>query len=245
MADVLLSRYAECLFWLARYVERAENLARILDVNETFSRDSRGGQNWRSVLQLYGDEARFKEKHGEATAQAVLRFYVTDAANPTSIVSAVRLARENARALRPLISNEMWTQVNVLHNRLGALGGGALAAGNRVLMFEHAVYSVISPEGCASILWRTADKAAEAAEAMRVTAQDLKGFGVIDTIVPEPVGGAHRAPGAAIGALGDAIKAARRPVLYLTQWPLRREASCTDIDVAPPVDFANWRNAGF
>ena len=105
----LLSRYAESLFWLARYVERAENLARILDVNETFSRDSRGGQNWLSVLQLYGDEVRFKELHGEATARSVLRFYVTDSANPTSIVAAVRMARENARALRPLISNEMWT----------------------------------------------------------------------------------------------------------------------------------------
>jgi uncharacterized alpha-E superfamily protein len=135
LADTLLSRYAECLFWLARYIERAENLARILDVNETFSRDSRGGQNWRSVLQLYGDEARFEELHGKATPESVLRFYVTDATNPTSIVSAVRSARENARALRPLISNEMWTQVNVLHNRLGALGEGALAAGNRARLF--------------------------------------------------------------------------------------------------------------
>ncbi len=87
----------------------------------------------------------------------------------------------------------------------GSGGAVALAAGNRVLMFEHAVYSVISPEGCASILWRTADKAAEAAEAMKVTAQDLKAFGVIDTIVPEPVGGAHRSPAAAIGSLGDAL----------------------------------------
>ena len=90
----------------------------------------------------------------------------------------------------------------------GSGGAVALAAGNRVLMFEHAVYSVISPEGCASILWRTADKAAEAAEAMRVTAQDLKSFGVIDTIVPEPVGGAHRDPAGAITNLGDAIQKA-------------------------------------
>jgi uncharacterized alpha-E superfamily protein len=135
LRDSLLSRYAESLFWLARYVERAENLARILDVNETFSRDSRGGQNWRSVLQLYGDEARFKELHGTAAAESVLRFYVTDAANPTSIASAVRMARENARALRPLISNEMWTQINVLHNRLGALRDDALAAGNRARLF--------------------------------------------------------------------------------------------------------------
>jgi len=90
----------------------------------------------------------------------------------------------------------------------GSGGAVALACGNRVLMFEHAVYSVISPEGCASILWRTSDKAAEAAEAMKVTAQDLKALGVIDTIVREPVGGAHRDPAAAIRALGDAIEGA-------------------------------------
>jgi acetyl-CoA carboxylase carboxyl transferase subunit alpha len=87
----------------------------------------------------------------------------------------------------------------------GSGGAVALAAGNSVLMMEHAVYSVISPEGCASILWRTADKAPEAAEAMRVTAQQLKELGVIDRIVPEPTGGAHRDPGAAVHALGDAL----------------------------------------
>ncbi|TCP36835.1 acetyl-CoA carboxylase carboxyltransferase subunit alpha [Sphingomonas sp. BK235] len=88
----------------------------------------------------------------------------------------------------------------------GSGGAIALASGNRVLMFEHAVYSVISPEGCASILWRTADRAPDAAEAMKVTAQDLKTLGVIDAIVPEPLGGAHRDPAAAIRALGDAIE---------------------------------------
>jgi acetyl-CoA carboxylase carboxyl transferase subunit alpha len=87
----------------------------------------------------------------------------------------------------------------------GSGGAIALAAGNKVLMFEHAVYSVISPEGCASILWRTADRAADAAEAMKVTAQDLKALGVIDTIVPEPLGGAHRDRGAAMATLGNAI----------------------------------------
>ena len=87
----------------------------------------------------------------------------------------------------------------------GSGGAIALAAGDRVLMFEHAVYSVISPEGCASILWRTGDRAADAAEAMKVTAQDLAGLGVIDLIVPEPLGGAHRDPALAIGRLGAAI----------------------------------------
>lgn len=90
----------------------------------------------------------------------------------------------------------------------GSGGAIALAAGNRVLMMEHAVYSVISPEGCASILWRTADKAADAAEAMRITAQDLKALGVVDTIVEEPVGGAHRDPTGTIARLGDAVDAA-------------------------------------
>ena len=87
----------------------------------------------------------------------------------------------------------------------GSGGAIALAAANRVLMFEHAVYSVISPEGCASILWRTADKAADAAEAMKVTAQDQLKLGVIDRIVDEPVGGAHRDPDGAIASLKAAI----------------------------------------
>jgi len=90
----------------------------------------------------------------------------------------------------------------------GSGGAVALAAGNTVLMMEHAVYSVISPEGCASILWRTADKAADAAEAMKVTAQHLKELKVIDGIIGEPLGGAHRAPGVAVQALGDAVEAA-------------------------------------
>jgi len=87
----------------------------------------------------------------------------------------------------------------------GSGGAVALASAERVLMFEHAVYSVISPEGCASILWRTAEKAPDAAEAMKVTAQDLERLGVIDRIVGEPVGGAHRDPVAAAKSLGQAI----------------------------------------
>ena len=87
----------------------------------------------------------------------------------------------------------------------GSGGAVALAAANRVLMFEHAIYSVISPEGASSILWRGPEKAADAAEAMKVTAQDLEKLGVIDRIVPEPVGGAQRDRAAAIAALGDAI----------------------------------------
>ncbi len=87
----------------------------------------------------------------------------------------------------------------------GSGGAVALAAANRVLMFEHAVYSVISPEGCASILWRTAERAPDAADAMKVTAQDLLKLGVVDRIVPEPMGGAHRGRTEAITALGRAL----------------------------------------
>jgi acetyl-CoA carboxylase carboxyl transferase subunit alpha len=87
----------------------------------------------------------------------------------------------------------------------GSGGAVALAAANRVLMFEHAVYSVISPEGCASILWRTADKAAEAAEAMKITASDLQALGVVDRVVGEPVGGAHRQPEEAMLGLKQAL----------------------------------------
>jgi acetyl-CoA carboxylase carboxyl transferase subunit alpha len=87
----------------------------------------------------------------------------------------------------------------------GSGGAIAIAAANRVLMLEHSIYSVISPEGCASILWRTAEKAADAAEAMRITAADLLQLGVIERVVPEPVGGAHRKPAEAIAMLGAAL----------------------------------------
>jgi acetyl-CoA carboxylase carboxyl transferase subunit alpha len=87
----------------------------------------------------------------------------------------------------------------------GSGGAVALASAERVLMLEHAVYSVISPEGASSILWRTPEKAADAAEAMKITAQDLLDLHVIDRIVPEPVGGAHRNATATAAALGNSI----------------------------------------
>ncbi|MET0241338.1 MAG: acetyl-CoA carboxylase carboxyltransferase subunit alpha [Sphingobium sp.] len=105
----------------------------------------------------------------------------------------------------------------------GSGGAIALAAANRVIMFEHAIYSVISPEGCASILWRTAEKAADAAAAMQVTAQSLKELGVIDRIVPEPVGGAHRDPNVAIASLKDALVAEIGAMLPQGADELRRQ----------------------
>ncbi len=114
----LLARFAECTFWLARYFERCENLARLLDVQETFSRDDLGSQSWLSVVQLNADEERFLERYPEATREQVLHFYVVDRENPTSIIANLAAARENARTLRPLISTEMWLQVNVFYNRM-------------------------------------------------------------------------------------------------------------------------------
>ena len=111
---------------------------------------------------------------------------------------AIARATEQCLALKvPMVA--------VIVGEGGSGGAIAIAAANRVLMFEHAIYSVISPEGCASILWRTADKAAEAAEAMKITAADQHALGVVDRIVPEPLGGAHRDPDAAIGSLKGAI----------------------------------------
>ncbi|MCB1362550.1 MAG: acetyl-CoA carboxylase carboxyltransferase subunit alpha [Rhodobacteraceae bacterium] len=97
--------------------------------------------------------------------------------------------------------------VSVIVGEGGSGGAVAFATANRVAMLEHAVYSVITPEGCASILWKDAEKMREAAEAMRLTAQELKKLDVIDAIIPEPRGGAHRDPGAAIAAVGKSIAA--------------------------------------
>jgi acetyl-CoA carboxylase carboxyl transferase subunit alpha len=97
----------------------------------------------------------------------------------------------------------------------GSGGAIALATGNTVLMLEHAIYSVISPEGCASILWRDAAQAPMAAEALKLTAEDLLRFKLIDAIIAEPLGGAHRAAAEAVAAVGDAVQAALEPLLAL------------------------------
>jgi acetyl-CoA carboxylase carboxyl transferase subunit alpha len=105
------------------------------------------------------------------------------------------------------------------------MSGGALgiAVANRVYMLEHSIYSVISPEGCASILWRSSDKAQEAAAALRITAQDLLELKVIDGIVPEPPGGAHRAPAPVIDAVGETIARAFNEMHNLSPDELRRQ----------------------
>ncbi len=98
----------------------------------------------------------------------------------------------------------------------GSGGALALSIGDRLLMMEHAVYSVISPEGCAAILWKDASRKKEAAEALKITAADLKQLGVVDEIVPEPPGGAHADPEGATAAVGEAVERHLRELLDLT-----------------------------
>ncbi|HXT80967.1 MAG TPA: acetyl-CoA carboxylase carboxyltransferase subunit alpha [Acetobacteraceae bacterium] len=119
-------------------------------------------------------------------------------------------ARGQAEAIARSIEACLEAPVPLIATIIGEGGSGgaiALAAGDRVLMLEHAVYSVISPEGCATILWRDAAQAPTAAEALRLTAEDLKRLGLVDAVIAEPLGGAHRAPEAAIGSVGDAVAA--------------------------------------
>jgi acetyl-CoA carboxylase carboxyl transferase subunit alpha len=105
----------------------------------------------------------------------------------------------------------------------GSGGALALGIGNRVLMMEHAVYSVISPEGCAAILWRDASRKREAAAAMKITASDLNMLGVVDEIVPEPPGGAHADPAGAADSVGEAIERHLRELLALTREERREQ----------------------
>ncbi|HVH76270.1 MAG TPA: acetyl-CoA carboxylase carboxyltransferase subunit alpha [Stellaceae bacterium] len=133
-------------------------------------------------------------------------------------------ARGQAEAIARAIEASLDLKVPFVAAIIGEGGSGgaiALAAGNAVLMLEHAIYSVISPEGCASILWRNREAAAEAADALRLTAQDLLRLGVVDRIVPEPMGGAHRQPGEAVERLGEAIEEALRPLLGVDGASLR------------------------
>ena len=119
--------------------------------------------------------------------------------------------RGQAEAIARSIETCLAMEVPVIRVVIGEGGSGgaiALAAANTVLMLEHSIYSVIAPEACSSILWRSVEQARDAAEALRLTSKDMLEFGVIDQIVLEPVGGAHRNPGVAIDAVGDAIEGA-------------------------------------
>jgi acetyl-CoA carboxylase carboxyl transferase subunit alpha len=127
-------------------------------------------------------------------------------------------ARGQAEAIARSIEACLEAPVPIVATIIGEGGSGgaiALAAGDRVLMLEHAFYSVISPEGCASILWRDAAQAPLAAEALKLTAEDMKRLRLVDDVIGEPVGGAHRAPTEVIAAVGEAIAGQLQPLLEL------------------------------
>lgn len=127
-------------------------------------------------------------------------------------------ARGQAEAIARSIEACLAAPVPIVATIIGEGGSGgaiALATGDRVLMMEHSVYAVISPEGCATILWRDSGQASLAAEALKLTAADLKNLRLIDDIVTEPLGGAHRDPTSAIASVGQAVSAALAPLLDL------------------------------
>ena len=135
-------------------------------------------------------------------------------------------ARGQAEAIARSIEMCLQLRVPLVAAIIGEGGSGgalALAAANRVLMLEHSTYSVISPEACSSIIWRSGENTQDAAEALKLTAQDLLKLGVIDTIVPEPLGGAHREREPAMAALGDAIETQLRPLLGMDAAGLRTQ----------------------
>lgn len=144
----------------------------------------------------------------------VLSFIDTQGAYPGMGAEERGQAEAIAVNLREMAALEVPIVVTVIGE--GGSGGAlALGIGDRVLMLEHAVYSVISPEGCAAILWKNASAAPDAAAAMKITAQDLKKFNIIDEIVPEPAGGAHSDPAAAAEVLAPYLERALRDLQKL------------------------------
>lgn len=135
-------------------------------------------------------------------------------------------ARGQAEAIARSIETCLDVRVPLISVIIGEGGSGgaiALATGNTVLMLEHAIYSVISPEGCASILWRSAENAKDAAEQLRLTAQDLHKLNIIDSVVPEPMGGAHRNPDLVMQTLSMALDSALRDLSGLEGGVLRAQ----------------------
>src|ERR1700676_1865121 len=245
---VLVARHPErphCLDFLAGLVEDFTPLAG----DRAFAEDAAvmggiGRFRGRSILVLGTEkgadtEARVKHNFGMARPEGyrkarrlmrlaehfqlpVLSFIDTAGAYPGIDAEA----RGQSEAIASAIETCLDIRVPVVASVIGEGGSGgaiALAAGNSVLMLEHAIYSVISPEGCASILWRNGENAKDAAEALRLTAQEMLRLSVIDRIVAEPLGGAQRAPQEAIVKLGDAIDEVLRPLTGQDGETLRRQ----------------------
>ena len=142
----------------------------------------------------------------------VLSFVDTSGAFPGIEAEARGQAEAIARSIEACLAAPV-PLVAIIIGEGGSGGAIALAAGDRTLMLEHSVYSVIAPEGCASILWRDAAQAPAAAEAMRMTADDLRRLRLIDGVITEPLGGAHRDPDATVRDVGEAVQAALAPLM--------------------------------
>ena len=144
----------------------------------------------------------------------ILTFVDTSGAYPGIDAEARGQAEAIARSIEACLDAPVPLVATIIGE--GGSGGAiALAAGDAVLMLEHSIYSVIPPEGCAAILWRDSAQAPAAAEALKLTAQDLKRLKLIDTIIAEPIGGAHRDHAEAVARVGDAVEAALQPLLEL------------------------------
>lgn len=158
----------------------------------------------------------------EKFSMPVIAFVDTDGAFPGIDAEA----RGQAEAIASSIQKCLQIKTPIISVVIGMGGSGgaiAIATANRILMLENSIYSVISPEGCASILWRSADKVQEATEALRLTAQDLRQFGVIDEIIKEPLGGAHRNPAFTIEKVGEAIAKHLRELLNFSGEELKKQ----------------------
>lgn len=114
----LLARYAESLFWLARYIERVENVGRLIDVTQVFESPGHETEAWSALVAINSDEDAYAARYGAPDPDHVKRFYLLDRDNPTSVPASLEAARLNARQLRPLISTEMWTHLNVFHREV-------------------------------------------------------------------------------------------------------------------------------
>jgi uncharacterized alpha-E superfamily protein len=113
-AEPMLSRAADAVYWTSRYIERAENIARIIDINHQLTIDPAGNatEQWEPIVSISGDRSRFYERYTEPSRANVIHFFTFDGENPNSILSCLRAARENARTVREIISSEMWEQIN-------------------------------------------------------------------------------------------------------------------------------------
>src|SRR5580658_3185384 len=153
-------------------------------------------------------------------ALPVLTFVDTSGAYPGIDAEARGQAEAIARSIEACLEAPVPLVATIIGEG-GSGGAVALAAGDAVLMLEHSIYAVIPPEGCAAILWRDQAQAPAAAEALKLTAEDLKRLKLIDAVIPEPLGGAHRDPAVTIAAVGEAVHAALSPLITLDSATLK------------------------